>query len=74
MVICRVIFLHLPDRNGLRNLTEMQSMKSKVIVDTKPGRGTQTRTGKPPSQAAQACQVTLPSSELCRRRKGIGSH
>lgn len=53
VVICGVIFLHLRDRNGLQNLAEIPSMKSKVILDTKAGRSMQTRKGKPPSRADQ---------------------
>ena len=45
--------LHLPDRNGLQNLTEMQSIKSKVILDAQTGRSMQRGKGKRTRRADQ---------------------
>lgn len=45
---------HLSDRNGLQNLTEMQPIKSKVILGTETGRSLQRGKGKRTSQADQS--------------------
>jgi len=45
--------LDLPGRNGFQNLTEMQPVKSKVILDAKTGRSMQTGKEKPTRQADQ---------------------
>lgn len=66
--------LHLSDRNGLQNLMKMQSIKSKVILDTKPGRSMQSGKGKRSRGADQGLPGYPDSLRLCRRRKGIGSH